>query len=366
MCLCARLCVVLQLSMNQCSDAVWRMASEIMDANKKKDDTLDAVTEKLQMFSHVTQAELQTLADGETQQHKGGRNSYYLFEQMPATLCVAVIRLLLLLQPILSVVVAVLRTVCLFVAAVNRCLSCMLLRLRCVCAGFKTAAPDPQETVGLTSGQAIQVPHELPGQDPEGGSEVNFGDESSEATATPRTDGDLSRRTSDTNLNFHDSRPSTDGVSSRTGATSLAASAAAGAAAAGGILAPGTPETALGAVPVPPRADGGDADGLGGSWQDLQVLRAQSMAQRGSALHYTHVSSSSRHRGAGVGCSRGHSLNLSRQWLCVGCDTQLLRSIDNLEYQHQQCLGRGTSGLAAVHVGPAISSWLISCCCRTL
>lgn len=61
--------------MNQCSDAVWRMATEIMEANKKKDDTLDAVTEKLQMFSHVTQAELQTLADGETHRQQGGSNT---------------------------------------------------------------------------------------------------------------------------------------------------------------------------------------------------------------------------------------------------------------------------------------------------
>lgn len=149
------------------------------------------------------------------------------------------------------------------------------------------------ETVGLGE-HTIQVPHELPGQDPEGGSEVNFGDESSEATATPRADGDISRRTSDTNLNFQDSRPSADGVARRPGVHSLAASAAAGAAAAAaGAL--GTPESALGAdaVPVPAArggAGGADADGLGGSWQDLQVLRAQSMAQRSNALHYTHVS----------------------------------------------------------------------------
>lgn len=52
--------------MNQCSDAVWRMATEIMEANKKNDDSaVDAVAEKLQMFSHITQTEGQTLADGE-------------------------------------------------------------------------------------------------------------------------------------------------------------------------------------------------------------------------------------------------------------------------------------------------------------
>ena len=63
---CAVLCCVLQLSMNQCSDAVWRMATEIMEANKNKDDSaVDAVAEKLQMFSHVTHTEGQSLADGE-------------------------------------------------------------------------------------------------------------------------------------------------------------------------------------------------------------------------------------------------------------------------------------------------------------
>lgn len=51
--------------MNQCSDAVWRLATEIMEANKKKDDTVDAVAEKLHMFSHVTQQEGQSLAEGE-------------------------------------------------------------------------------------------------------------------------------------------------------------------------------------------------------------------------------------------------------------------------------------------------------------
>ncbi len=41
------------------------MATEIMEANKKNDDSaVDAVAEKLQMFSHVTQTEGQTLADG--------------------------------------------------------------------------------------------------------------------------------------------------------------------------------------------------------------------------------------------------------------------------------------------------------------
>lgn len=54
-----------QLSMNQCSDAVWRLATEVMEANKKKDDTLDAVAEKLHMFSHITSQEGQSLAEGE-------------------------------------------------------------------------------------------------------------------------------------------------------------------------------------------------------------------------------------------------------------------------------------------------------------
>lgn len=145
----------------------------------------------------------------------------------------------------------------------------------------------------MGGGHPIQVPHELPGQDPEGGSEVNFGDgESSEATATPRADSEFGRRTSDTSLNFQDSRPSTDG---RPGAASLAASAAAGAAAAAG--APAAPRTPYVDDPVPMlvppgrgAAAGPEADGLGGSWQDLQVLRAQSMAARSHPLHATHVS----------------------------------------------------------------------------
>jgi hypothetical protein len=155
-----------------------------------------------------------------------------------------------------------------------------------------TVAPGAQEAVGLAGGAAIQVPHELPGQDPEGGSEVNFGDESSEATATPRADGELSRRASSDIHSFQDGRPSTDGLG-RTPNSSLAATAAAGAAAAaavGGVPALGVPENALGAGAVPPGGRAADSDGLGGSWQDLQVLRAQSMASRGSALHYTHVS----------------------------------------------------------------------------
>lgn len=146
----------------------------------------------------------------------------------------------------------------------------------------------------MGGGHPIQVPHELPGQDPEGGSEVNFGDgESSEATATPRADSEFgARRTSDTSLNFQDSRPSTDG---RPGAASLAASAAAGAAAAaaGAPAAPRTPQDDPLPMLVPPgraAAAGPEADGLGGSWQDLQVLRAQSMVARSNSLHATHVS----------------------------------------------------------------------------
>lgn len=146
----------------------------------------------------------------------------------------------------------------------------------------------------MGGGHPITVPHELPGQDPEGGSEVDFGDgASSEATATPRAESDFSKRTSDTSLNFQDSRPSTD---SRPGAASLAASAAAGAAAAAGApAAPKTPEADPVPMLVPPprgaaAAGPPEADGLGGSWQDLQVLRAQSMAARSNPLHATHVS----------------------------------------------------------------------------
>lgn len=173
-----------------------------------------------------------------------------------------------------------------------------LRHLFCACLHLpvfaNTVAPGAQEAVGLAGGAAIQVPHELPGQDPEGGSEVNFGDESSEATATPRADGELSRRASSDIHSFQDGRPSTDGLG-RTPNGSLAATAAAGAAATaavGGVPALGVPETALGAGAVPAAGRGGaaDSDGLGGSWQDLQVLRAQSMASRSSALHYTHVS----------------------------------------------------------------------------
>jgi hypothetical protein len=187
------------------------------------------------------------------------------------------------------------------------CCAVLLLVVRappCLCrrqAGFSsTAAPAPGETVAVGGGHPITVPHELPGQDPEGGSEVNFGDgESSEATATPRADSEHGRRTSDASFTFQDSRPSTDG---RTGAASLAASAAAGAAAAaaGAPAAPRTPEADPVPMLVPPSrpaaaaaaaaAAAPEADGLGGSWQDLQVLRAQSMAQRSNSLHATHVS----------------------------------------------------------------------------
>lgn len=59
------------------------------------------------------------------------------------------------------------------------------------------------ESVALTSEASVHVPHELPGQDPEGGSEVNFGDgEASSTAATPRevsrggTDGHFNERVS--------------------------------------------------------------------------------------------------------------------------------------------------------------------------
>lgn len=46
------------------------------------------------------------------------------------------------------------------------------------------------ESVVLAGETAIHVPHELPGQDPEGGSEVNFSmqEDSSSAACTPRAD----------------------------------------------------------------------------------------------------------------------------------------------------------------------------------
>lgn len=67
-------CPRAQLSMNQCSDAVWRLATEVMEANKKKDDTLDAVAEKLHMFSHITSQEGQSLAEGEAWAPTAGNN----------------------------------------------------------------------------------------------------------------------------------------------------------------------------------------------------------------------------------------------------------------------------------------------------
>lgn len=166
-------------------------------------------------------------------------------------------------------------------------------------------APSASDTVTINTSPAVPVPHELPGQDPEGGSEVNFAmgadGESSETTATPRADSDYNRRTSDTNNTFADGRPSLDGPP-RLGAPADHCGAGA---AAGGPAPPGTPggvtpsatagnsSSSSNAIPVPDVANRAvpAADGLGGSWQDLQVLRAQSMAARSaSTLHHSHVS----------------------------------------------------------------------------
>lgn len=65
--------------------------------------------------------------------------------------------------------------------------------------GVRPGAAD--DSVALAGQASVAVPHELPGQDPEGGSEVNFSidDDSSSAAATPR--GDLSRGGSDAAFN---------------------------------------------------------------------------------------------------------------------------------------------------------------------
>jgi hypothetical protein len=152
----------------------------------------------------------------------------------------------------------------------------------------------------LTAEQSIHVPHELPGQDPEGGSEVNFGgDESSSVSGTPRADpgGDLSRRTSDFSTQFAmDGRPSTDGGgaagSSGGGAGGSSGGGAGGSSSGGGAMNGGASAAAAPSTPEPPGgANGGPpADGLGGSWQDLVTLRNQSVMQRLNPLqHFSEV-----------------------------------------------------------------------------
>lgn len=64
--------------------------------------------------------------------------------------------------------------------------------------GTRPGAADA--SVALASEASVHIPHELPGQDPEGGSEVNFGDDSSSAAVTPR---ESSRGPSDGGFNEH-------------------------------------------------------------------------------------------------------------------------------------------------------------------
>jgi hypothetical protein len=136
--------------------------------------------------------------------------------------------------------------------------------------GTRPGAAD--ESVALTSETSVQVPHELPGQDPEGGSEVNFAvdDESSSAAATPR--GDLSSTFSE--------RVSLDGqpASPHAQVPALGAGPPAGAEA--------TP-AGVRWMPGEGAAEGQSAVGLGGSWQDLQQLRQQST--RTNPLQFTEV-----------------------------------------------------------------------------
>jgi hypothetical protein len=136
--------------------------------------------------------------------------------------------------------------------------------------GTRPGAAD--ESVALTSEANVQVPHELPGQDPEGGSEVNFAvdDESSSAAATPR--GDLSSTFSE--------QVSLDGqpASPHAQVPALGAGPPAGA--------EGTP-AGVRWMPGEGSAEGQSAVGLGGSWQDLQQLRQQST--RANPLQFMQV-----------------------------------------------------------------------------
>lgn len=54
-----------ELSMSQCSDTVWAMATEIMDDNRHREEVMDAHAEKLAMFTHPQQSEATKFPDGE-------------------------------------------------------------------------------------------------------------------------------------------------------------------------------------------------------------------------------------------------------------------------------------------------------------
>jgi hypothetical protein len=54
----------MQLSMGNCSDAVWQMATEYMEENRARDDTQDAAAQKLHMFTHPKDSEGSNLPDG--------------------------------------------------------------------------------------------------------------------------------------------------------------------------------------------------------------------------------------------------------------------------------------------------------------
>lgn len=153
--------------------------------------------------------------------------------------------------------------------------------------------------MGLGPEHSIHVPHELPGQDPEGGSEVNFGDESSSLAETPREGGDISRGASENfSMNFSmEGRGASVDSMPRSPTATLPGAGGGSSSGAGGLVgngvapaAPATPGPA--AAPLPAAADGvgvgsaGAADaGLGGSWGDLMMLRNQSMAARTNPLH---------------------------------------------------------------------------------
>ncbi|WIA29268.1 hypothetical protein OEZ86_011776 [Tetradesmus obliquus] len=180
-----------ELSMSNCSDTVWQMATEIMEDNRAREDTQDAAAQKLHMFTHPKDSEASKLPDG------------------------------------------------------------MVL-------GTRPGAAD--ESVALTSEASVQVPHELPGQDPEGGSEVNFAvdEDSSSAAATPR--GDLSTSFSE--------QVSLDGQPHSPHAQVPALGSQ--------VAADGTPAAMRWIPGEGSGAEGQSGVGLGGSWQDLQALRQQS------------------------------------------------------------------------------------------
>eukprot|EP00879_Flechtneria_rotunda_P016242 GHRR01016993.1.p1 GENE.GHRR01016993.1~~GHRR01016993.1.p1 ORF type:complete len:737 (+),score=201.89 GHRR01016993.1:705-2915(+) len=213
-----------ELSMSQCSDAVWGMAKEIMDGNRARETVMDAMNEKLAMFTHP-QTEPTKLPNG-------------------------------------------------------------------MVMGTRPGAAD--ESVALASEHSILVPHELPGQDPEGGSEVNFAlDDGSSAAATPRAD--ISRHSSE--AGFSERGHLADGLmrSPADQVPALGAHPAAGSS--DGSAVSGSFGPSSHPVPIPgggagsihfsqPSGNGGGVgDGLGGSWQDLQALRAQSTRQ--NALNTT-------------------------------------------------------------------------------